>query len=143
MSENLVARANITVDATTADVWDALVSPDAIKEYMFGTSVTSDFNTGSHITWQGEWQGRRYEDKGVILESVPEHVLQYSHFSPLGGLADIPENYHTVTIELSPSAEGTRVALSQDKNSTETEREHSQGNWQHVLEGLKRVVEGR
>jgi hypothetical protein len=45
--------------------------------------------------------GRKaYEDKGKILRFEPRKSLQYSHFSPLSGLHDNPENYHIVTIDL-------------------------------------------
>ena len=63
----------------------ALVDPAAIKQYMFGTTVESDWREGSSIVWKGEWQGRAYEDKGVILRLEPGRLLQYSHFSPLSG----------------------------------------------------------
>ena len=85
----------------------ALVTPAAIKEYMFGTTVTSDWVVGSPIVWKGDWQGRGYEDKGIILQAVPERVLEYSHFSPLAGNPDVPENYHIVTVELSPDGDRT------------------------------------
>lgn len=143
MSANLVAQAEVTIDASAREVWSALVFPASIKQYMFGTTVTSDWTEGSAITWAGEWQGKRYEDKGVILQAKPERVLQYTHFSPLAGLPDVPENYHTVTIELSRDAAGTRVVLTQDKNATVADKEHSEANWRQVLDGLKRVVEAR
>ena len=141
MNENLVAQADVTIDAPTGEVWQALVSPDAIKQYMFGTTVASDWSEGSPIAWKGEWQGRHYEDKGVILQMKPGRILQYSHFSPLAGLPDKPENYHTVTIELTPEGGRTHVALSQDNNSTEDAKAHSEQNWQQMLDGLKRYVE--
>jgi uncharacterized protein YndB with AHSA1/START domain len=122
-------------------VWQALVTPAAIKEYMFGTTVTSDWVVGSPIVWKGEWQGRAYEDKGIILQVVPERVLEYSHFSPLAGVPDVPENYHIVTVELSPEGERTRVTLSQDNNPTEQAREHSQKNWGMMLAALKQFLE--
>jgi uncharacterized protein YndB with AHSA1/START domain len=141
MNENLVAQADVTIDAPSGQVWQALVSPEAIKQYMFGTTVESEWTEGSRVVWKGEWQGRRYEDHGVILQMKPGRVLQYSHFSPLAGLPDRPENYHTVTIELTPEGGRTHVALSQDNNSSENAKAHSEKNWQQMLDGLKRFVE--
>ena len=140
-TENLVANASTTIDAPVAKVWDALTNPATIKQYMFGTTVASDFKKGSPITWKGEWQGRPYEDKGVIQESDPERRLQFTHFSPLAGLPDKPENYHTVTIELSGDGSQTKVSLSQDNNPTAEEREHSEQNWRMMLDGLKKLLE--
>jgi len=141
MNKGLIANASTTIIAPSAELWQALVTPAAIKEYMFGTTVTSDWVVGSPIVWKGEWQGRAYEDKGIILQVVPERVLEYSHFSPLAGVPDVPENYHIVTVELSPDGERTRVALSQDNNPTEQAREHSEKNWGMMLAALKQFLE--
>jgi uncharacterized protein YndB with AHSA1/START domain len=141
MDKNLIARAAISINAPSGKVWQALVNPEAIKQYMFGTTVVSDWREGSPIVWKGEWQGRSYEDKGVILELVQGRKLQYSHFSPLSGAPDVPESYHTVTIELSAEGNQTHVSLSQDKNATEEERAHSESNWGMMLAALKKYVE--
>lgn len=141
MNQNLIAKATITVDAPRARVWDALVNPGAIKQYMFGATVASDWRKGSPITWKGEWKGTAYEDKGTILEIEPERLLRYSHWSPLAGVPDRPENYHTVTIELSGEGDRTTVSLEQDHNDSQEAREHSEKNWSTMLAGLKTYVE--
>jgi uncharacterized protein YndB with AHSA1/START domain len=141
MDKKLVAKASSTIQASAAKVWEALVTPSIIKQYMFGTTVASDFKKGSPITWKGEWQGKKYEDKGVILDVQPQRKLAYSHFSPLSGLPEKPENYHNVTIELVDRGKQTLVSLSQDNNANEKEREHSQKNWETMLSGLKKLLE--
>ena len=88
MDNNLIARASIKINASLDKVWDALVNPQVIKQYMFGTQVVSDWKEGSQIVWKGEWQGKSYEDKGVILHIKPGHTIRYGHFSPLSGLPD-------------------------------------------------------
>ncbi len=138
---NLIARGSIAIAAPVERVWNALITPSAIKEYMFGTTVESDWKEGSPIFWKGEWNGRDYEDKGVIRQFNPGRALQYTHFSPLSGLPDTPANYHTVTIQLSPEGDGTRVSLTQDNNLTEEARSHSEKNWNVMLDGLKKYVE--
>ncbi len=141
MDKNLIAKASITINAPNEKIWDALVNPEAIKQYFFGTNVVSDWREGSPIIWKGEWQGRSYEDKGTILQFKPGRTLQYTHFSPLAGVPDKPENYHTVTVELTAEENKTRVSLSQDKNASEEERAHSQQNWEMVLAALAKYVE--
>ncbi|MCI0713190.1 MAG: SRPBCC domain-containing protein [Chloroflexi bacterium] len=140
-NRGLVARAAITIDAPVARVWDALVDSDKIKAYMFGTTVVSEWEEGAPIVWKGEWEGTAYEDKGEILTLEPRQMIQYSHFSPLSGHPDVPENYHTVTIELSREGPQTRVTLSQDNNASEEERQHAAKNWNMMLQGLKDFVE--
>ncbi len=141
MTLNLIAQASTTINAPNGIVWNALVQPEAIKQYMFGTTVITDWREGGPVIWKGEWQGKLYEDKGVILQFKPGRVLQYSHYSPLSGVPDTPDNYHTVTIELSNEQNQTRVSLAQDKNATEDERQHSQRNWAMMLSALKEYIE--
>jgi uncharacterized protein YndB with AHSA1/START domain len=136
-----IARASVTIAAPAADVWEALVTPAAIKTYMFDATVTSDWVVGSPIVWIGKWQGRAYEDKGIILQIVRECVLEFSYFSPLAGVADLPENYHIVTVHLSSDGAQTRVSLCQDNNLTEEARERAERNWSVMLAGLKDFVE--
>jgi hypothetical protein len=119
MDKNPIARDSITINTNSTNVRNALVNPEAIKQYMFGTNVISDWKEGSPIVWKGEWPGKSYKDKGVILQFKPGRTIQYNHFSPLSGLPDKPESYHTVTIELSDEGRQTRVSLSQDNNPTE------------------------
>lgn len=140
-NEKLIAEASTTIRAPMAKVWKALVTPELIRQYMFGTHVVTDWKKGSSIVWQGDWEGKTYEDKGTILKIEPERVLQYSHFSPLSGQPDVSENYHTVTIELSGEGGQTTVTLTQDNNETEEARQHSEKNWQMMLESLKKLLE--
>lgn len=141
MKQDLIARSSVTIDAPKEAVWEALVDPASIKKYMFGSDVISDWRQGSSIVWRGEWKGKSYEDKGVILDLKPGQLLRYSHFSPLSGVPDEPENYHTVTIDLARDGDKTRVSLTQDNNDTEESRDHSQKNWETMLDSLKKLLE--
>ena len=140
-TQDFLATSSITIAAPRSDVWSALVTPAAIKQYMFGAEVRSDWKEGSPITWSGEFQGKRYQDKGKIIRMQPERTLQYTHFSPLSGQPETPENYHTVTIELADVGGKTEVTLTQDNNPTEDARKHSEQNWNTMLQGLKKFVE--
>lgn len=142
-SNNLIAHAETLVHAPIEKAWDALINPEMIKKYMFGTNVISDWKEGSKIVWRGEWKGKTYEDKGTLLKIIPLKLLQYSHYSPLTGMADVPENYHTVTIRLEERDNQTLISLSQDKNATENDKEHSEQNWNMMLTGLKELLEKR
>jgi uncharacterized protein YndB with AHSA1/START domain len=142
MNENLIASVKISVNVPSDEVWKALIDPKAIKHYMFGTNVVSDWREGSRIVWRGEWEGQSYEDRGEILKIKPGTMIQYSHFSPLSGLPDEPQNYHTVSIVLSGSGNHTLVSLEQDNNANEEEKAHSESNWNMMLVALKTYLEG-
>jgi uncharacterized protein YndB with AHSA1/START domain len=141
METPLVAHATVRIHAPRAAVWEALVTPEQIKRYFFDTTVVTTWAEGSPIRWRGEWQGQPYEDKGTVLRVEPERLLQFTHFSPLAGQPDVPENYHTITIELTGDGAATVVALAQDNNASETERAHSAANWSMVLDSLKALLE--
>ena len=138
----IVATASIDIEAPASRVWTALTEPDQIAAYMFGSRVETDWEVGHPITWNGEWEGRPYQDKGQVLAYDEPARLSVTHFSPLTGQDDVPENYHTLVYELDESAGVTTVSLSQDNNRSEEAAEHSRANWQMMLDGLKKQVEG-
>ena len=137
----IIASADIEISAPRERVWAALTDPDKIAEYMFGATVETDWRPGSSITWSGEWEGRPYQDKGEVLESVPPQRLVVTHFSPLTGQEDRPENYHTVVYELIDRDGNTQVELNQDNNGDQDEADRASANWSMMLTGLKETVE--
>jgi uncharacterized protein YndB with AHSA1/START domain len=142
MNDKLTATAKTTIHAPASKVWDALTKPELIKQYLFGADVISDWKVGSPITYKGEWEGKSFEDKGKILKLEPEKLLMSTHWSPLSGVPDTPENYHTITYKLSEKNGGTDVTITQDNNANKEERVHSEQNWKTVLDGMKKLLEG-
>lgn len=136
-----MATAQTVIQAPIRNVWDALVNPPVVKECTFGAEVLSDWKKGSAIVWKGVWKGRPYEDKGAVLELNEGERVSYSHFRPSTGAPDLPENYHTVTIELEIQGEQTVMTLTQGNNPNEEAREHSQKNWETMLQSLNRLLE--
>ncbi len=136
-----VAHARVEIDATPRVVWRALTDPEQVARWMSGTEVSTDWRVGSPITWRGEMNGTAYEDKGEILASDEPTRLSMTHYSPLMGGADEPENYHTVTYDLSADGDRTTVELSQDGNDSAEQAEQFGANWQGMLDALKKTVE--
>lgn len=100
MKTNLVAAASVDVQAPIDDVWKSLVSPAAIRKYHVRRYRDHELARGRSDRLEGQWNGKPFEAKGIVLQFQPPHLLKYSHFSPLAGAEDEPENYHTVTVEL-------------------------------------------
>lgn len=141
MNENQVAKASMLINAPVSKVWDALTKPELIKQYLFDTDVVTDWKVGSPILYRGEWDGKPFEDKGEILAFEPEKKLASTHWSPLSGVPDTPENYHTVTYDLVSKDDKTEITITQDNNANEQERVRSEENWKSVLVGLKNLLE--
>lgn len=141
MAETYVATSSITIDAPRDRVWAVLTDPDAAREFMFGTELETDWTVGGPIRWRGVWEGRPYEDHGVILEFEPDRRLVNTHFSPLGSEDDVPENHHTLTWTLDDADGGTLLTLSQDNNRTPEAAEHSQGMWDGLVAKVKELAE--
>ena len=143
MTRGYEAISTVTVDAPVSAVWAALVEPELVGEYLHGTHLETDWIVGGPIRWSGEWKGKAYQDKGEVLEFVPERRIKTTHWSPLGGSEDRPENYHTVTYDLAEETGGkTRLTLTQDNNPTQAAAdEMARSSWGPVLVQLKATAE--
>jgi uncharacterized protein YndB with AHSA1/START domain len=140
--KSFTATQSIGIRADISRVWDVLTKPELFKQVMFGTEIVSDWKVGSSITYKGEWEGKPYEDKGKIIEIQPPRLLVSTYWSAFSGLADAPENYQTVSYELTPEDGGTRLTVTQENNETETSARRSEQNWWIVLVAIKELLEG-
>jgi uncharacterized protein YndB with AHSA1/START domain len=141
LKEKLMIDTSIFIDANREKVWKALVTPSLIKKYLMDTNVTSDWKEGSSIIYEGEFQGKKYKDKGVIRKIDPPKLLQSTYWSSMRGNEDKPENYNLLTFRLFPFGEKTKLEVTQDHVESEKEKEQMTNNWNSVLEKLKELVE--
>ena len=136
-----VAHAETEISASPQQVWDALTDPEAISAFMFGSQVETDWEEGSAITWSGEYDGKPFQDKGEILEVDTGRRLRMTHYSPLSGADDVPENYHTLDYRLEENGDTTTLTLDQDGNDSAEQAEQFAANWQTMLDQVKEYVE--
>jgi uncharacterized protein YndB with AHSA1/START domain len=141
MSKDFIAKQSITINAPASKVWDALINPEMIKQYLFGTDAVSDWKVGSPITYKGSWDGKAYEDKGTVLNVVDEKLFESTYWSSMSGTSDTQENYKNVRYELKPVNGDTTLMITQNNNATEEEKNHSEQNWRMVLNTLKELLE--
>lgn len=134
---------SITVNAPAAEVWQALTDPAIVKQYFFGTNVKSDWKAGSPIIWEGEWEGKTYQDTGTILDIDPGKFVKYNYWSSMSGTENKPENYADITYGLSEKDGKTVLTVTQDNIKSKESKEHSEQNWQTVFGKMKEMVENK
>ncbi|MDB5273793.1 MAG: hypothetical protein JWO58_2160 [Chitinophagaceae bacterium] len=143
METKLTGTSSIVINAAAYQVWAALTQPALIKQYFYGTDAISDWKVGSPLIFKGKWQGKTYEDKGIILDSEPNKLFRYKYWSSMSGTEDKAENYATITYELGEYNGKTTLTITQDNIASESSRAQSQQNWQNVLNELKKLLESK
>lgn len=129
-----------SIKAPIEKVWDALINPEMIKKYFFGSNQETTWEVGSPLIWTGEYEGQTYIDKGVVLEFIPNEKVSYSYLSSWSGLEDKPENYLLVTYELKPTTDGTELTVTQS-NYDEEKAKHAAENWGIIINEMKKLIE--
>src|SRR6202521_2533519 len=140
-AKTLIAKSSIEINNTIDEAWKALVNPEIVEKYMLGSQQLSDWQKGSTITWEKDFNGRTFVDKGEILEITPPKHLKYTHYSPASGKPDAPENYQTVSVALKENAKGTTIELSSDNNASEEAKERTEQIWTYYFQGLKLIMD--
>ena len=141
MTHTRIAKSTITIYAQADKVWDAITNPEFIKQYLYGAQVITDWKEGSPIRYKGSYQGKDYEDKGSVLHVEPQKLLVITHWSPLSGTLDRPENYHTVRYNLEFENGRTHLTITQDNNASQEEQQQNANFWKTALKNIKRLLE--
>jgi len=142
MNQDLKVAGDIMINASAEKVWDVLTNPAIIKEYLFGTDTITDWQVGSPIRFQGEYNGQTYSDHGVILAMVPGEVVKYSYWSGFTGLEDKPENYSTITYLVDNKGEGhTHLHWIQSGYATEAGYQHSLQGMEAFMSQIRAIAE--
>jgi uncharacterized protein YndB with AHSA1/START domain len=128
-----------TINASLEKVWNALTNPEIIKLYFFGTELITNWEVGSDIVFQGEWEGKKYKDPGKVLEYLHNEKLAYSYLSNWSGKEDKLENYLWICYEVKLTSNGTELTISQT-NYDEELAKHSEGNWATIIDGMKKII---
>jgi uncharacterized protein YndB with AHSA1/START domain len=151
MSKPLIVKNSIRIHAPASKVWDVLVNPEQTKKYMFGCETVSNWKPGSPLLWRGVYEGREMVFvKGNIVEIRPPAFLSYTVIDPNSTtVADIPENYLTVTYLLEEQSGHTLLNVTQGDFSQVAESEKRYNDtynggegWNPILVQIKALAEG-
>jgi uncharacterized protein YndB with AHSA1/START domain len=132
---------SIAIDAPIERVWEAITSPDLIRQWFFGVETESDWEVGKALVHRGEWQGKPYVDKGEIVRIEPPTSLVHTHWSDVSGFADRPEHYQEVTWALRARDGGTELTVSERNLPSEEAKAESEKAWTAALTSLKTLLE--
>jgi uncharacterized protein YndB with AHSA1/START domain len=148
-NKELFVKNTIRINGSPRRVWDALTNPEQTKKYMFGCETVSDWKVGSPLLWKGSYEGKEMVFvKGNIAEIKPERFLAYTTLDPNSTIEDIPENYLTVTYELTAENGNTVLTVTQGNFATVADGEkryqevYNNGEgWNPILVEIKKLVE--
>lgn len=142
MDKNLIATSQIKIISTPEKIWDVLTNPEKIKTYLFGTEVLTEWGIGKPITFQGEYNGQAYQDKGNVIDIKKYELLVYNYWSGFSGLEDNPENYSIVTYKIENLEENAaQFTWHQQGFSSEAGRLHTAQGLKSMLEKIKELSE--
>ena len=132
----------VKIFAPRKKVWLALTVPDLVKQWQYNSDLLTTWEVGSPIIFRNEWNGQVFEQKGRVLEFLPESRVKYSLFFPRPDLQDIPEHSIFMTYELTEN-EGATLLLVRQEDPRPAQADESTGadEGPNVLSALKELVE--
>jgi uncharacterized protein YndB with AHSA1/START domain len=134
---NIRHETQIEIDATPEEIWQALTDPIKTQAYYYGTEILSDWQPGSR--WTSESGDELYLEGELIEVEPPRRIVQTFHVVIEEPAASDAPSF--VTWEVAPLGDGrTRVRLIHEGMGQAT-RDYVEGGWEHILHGLKDVVE--
>ena len=138
-----IVEKSVEITTSPAHVWRALTEPELIKQWMAGAQVESTWEVGRDIRLTGTMPNfnKKYRDRGTVLAVEPHKLLQYSHWSQMTHLPDIPENRTILTFVLEPMDTKTRLTFRQENFHSEVEYKHANFFWGVALYMMKNLLE--
>ncbi len=142
MSDHLTVTKSILINAPALKVWETITNPSQIILWMSDPpmEVTTDWQVGSPIIFRGGIKGRE-EYKGIILKFEPLKIFQYSSWTRITRLPDIPENYALIQFALEPVETGTRLTITHSNLIAKAAMEHANFYWNTTLFLIKKLSE--
>ena len=139
---NLSIKKEIMIDASPESVFDALTNSKEIVKYFPLKEVISDWSPGGEVLYKGELDGKDFTDYGVIRTLSRPHRYEYSYWSDNHGTERTPENHLSISYDLSPAGEGTKLNLEQNNiQSEEMFKQMDTMVWDYLRGSLKSYIE--
>lgn len=104
-------------------------------------SIDTDWSVGSPIRIQGDFHGIFFENRGTVLQYLPNRTLQYTYWSTLSEIADVPENYSVIEFRVEAHDNRTTLTFRQSQFATYAIYKHFAFYWNTTLHILKQRLE--
>jgi uncharacterized protein YndB with AHSA1/START domain len=138
MAKNI---STIKINASPQSVWDALTKPELVKLWQYGSDLVTTWELGSDIKFVAEWQGKKFEQWGKVLDFRLYELISYSLFAPRPDLEDKPEHYFIMNYALKKEEEVTILEITQEDNRPNAVQKEPEGEENPVLQLLKTIAE--
>jgi uncharacterized protein YndB with AHSA1/START domain len=137
-----VSTSGVRIEAPRETVWSIITDPTHVKQWQYGSILSTDWSVGSPIRFTSEWEGKTFEQWGTVLLVDAPGRLKYSLFAPRPDLEDKPENYFTMTYTLEDDAGGTNLEISQEDPCEGADEDGDSSDVENpVLAALKNLAE--
>jgi uncharacterized protein YndB with AHSA1/START domain len=131
---------SVTLGASAADVWRAIVDPELAPQWM-GLRIACSWEIGSAVTITETPLGPHYSERGTLLAFEPGKLLRFSHWSKLWRLPDAPGNHAVMTMRVESDGDATRLSLTHELPPVEAIAQHSEFFWRGGLYQLRKLLE--
>lgn len=134
----------LIINASPSTVWNALTDPHLLRQWMgapeMKIEVITDWKAGGPIVIKG-FHHVVFENKGTVLQFIPNHLLKYDYLSSLSRLPDTPENRTILEFILTPAGDQTTLSLTISNFPTDSIFKHINLYWRSTIEILKKFIE--
>jgi uncharacterized protein YndB with AHSA1/START domain len=130
----------VTYIRTTPDrLWEALTTPEFMKQYWFGVNFETDWKVGS--SWTMTFPDGRLADRGEIVEfERPRRIVLKWRNEWRPELA--AEGYSRCAIDLEPQEGAVKLTITHSIERTESQFiEAVSGGWPRIVSNLKSLLE--
>ena len=143
MQENKTIHLEILVNTSAQDIWATLTQPELIGKWMLDTPVDilTEWRENGELLERGDLHGLPFENRGKIVRFDPPNALEYTHWSSLSIVPDLPENYSIIRFELRETNNQTLLTLKMGNLLTFEILKHMEFYWKTALHLLKQVAE--
>ncbi len=140
MANNLTIIKERQINSDAKKVWETLTETTTDWNGVI-IETKSEWKPNSSIIFSFVWDGKKYFDKGVIIEFEPTKIFSHTYWSAFSGLPDEEKNYSKVQYELILTDNRTILKLTHSNFATEIMYQHSDKNWEDTLDKIKEKCE--